>query len=411
MMRPRSKPLPEVLAPAGGPECLDAALLYGADAVYLADTSFGMRAAAQNFDRNGIKAAIEQVHRAGKKVYIACNILPRNADIDLLPDYLRYLDELAPDGLIVADLGVIALVQKWAPSIPLHVSTQMGVVNHHTARMLFEMGAKRVVLARELSLREIAEIRDKTPPELELETFVHGAMCMSVSGRCVLSNYLTGRDANHGACTQPCRWRYDVVEPHRPDKPMTVEETEDGTYIFNAHDLNMLPYIAAMVDAGISSFKIEGRAKAAYYTAVITNAYRAAVDGYRAANYAPDYVPEDWIIAEADKVSHRPYSTGFYFGMPHQNTASGGYIRSFAVAGVVEGYQNGRLLVEQRNRFFVGDTLDVLVPGQKPFYLPVEHLYDGEGREVSSAPHAAMKLQIPFSHPLPPGSFLRVVCD
>ena len=399
---------PEVLAPAGDRECLDAALLYGADAVYLADTSFGMRAAAENFDRDQLKSAIEQVHAVGKKVYITCNILPRNSDVLSLPEYLQYLDQLLPDGLIVADLGTMVLAKKYAPRIPLHISTQLGVVNYETARALYDMGAKRVVLARELSLEEIREIRAKTPKELELEAFVHGAVCMSVSGRCVLSNYLTGRDANHGACTQPCRWKYDVVEPHRTDKPMTVEQTEDGTYIFNAYDLNMLPHIAALADAGISSFKIEGRAKAAYYTAVITGAYRAAVDGYVSSGYPSDYLPEDWVVAEAEKVSHRPYGTGFYFGMPHQNTESGGYIRKYAVAGVVEGYENGYLLVEQRNRFFVGDTLDILVPGEKPFFFPCERLYNGEGEEIQSAPHAAMKLKIPFEHPLPKGSILRV---
>ncbi len=408
MMRQKAAPLPEILAPAGDRECLEMALLYGADAVYLADTSFGMRAAAKNFDRDGLKAAIERVHEAGKKVYIACNILPRNPDMAVLPEYLQYLDTLSPDGLIVADLGVITLAKKWAPHIPLHISTQLGVANFETARTLYDMGAKRVVLARELSLDEIREIRAKTPKELELETFVHGAMCMSVSGRCVLSNYLTGRDANHGACTQPCRWRYDVVEPHRVDKPLTVKETEDGTYIFNAYDLNMLSHIAALADAGISSFKIEGRAKAAYYTAVITGAYRAAVDGYGAAGCVPDYLPEEWVLAEAEKVSHRPYGTGFYFGTPHQNTASGGYVRSYAVAGVVEGYEDGCLLVEQRNRFFVGDTLDALIPGEKPFCFPVEKLYDGEGQTIDRAPHAAMKLKIPFSRPLPSGSVLRV---
>lgn len=406
-MRPKKPLLPEILAPAGDMERLQAALLYGADAVYLADTAFGMRSAAQNFDRESLKTAVELVHAKGKKVYVACNILPRNADIDTLPDYLHYLNRLLPDGLIVADLGIIAMAKRYAPDLPLHISTQMGVLNFETARALYDMGAKRVVLARELSLREIIEIREKSPSALELEAFVHGAMCLSVSGRCVLSNYLTGRDANHGACTQPCRWKYEVIEPHRPDKPMTVTETEDGTYIFNAQDLNMLPHVAALAQAGISSFKIEGRAKAAYYTAAVTNAYRAAIDGYAASGCAPTYTPAPWILAEAEKVSHRPYSTGFYFGMPHQDTVSGGYIRSYAIVGVVEGYRDGRLLIEQRNRFFVGDTLDVLVPGEEPFYCKVEKLYDVEGQEISVAPHAAMKCQIPFAHPLPPGSLLR----
>ncbi len=399
---------PEVLSPAGDMERLQAALLYGADAVYLAGTEYGMRAASMNFDNDAMQKAIATVHTARRRVYVTCNILPRNADIDALPAYLRFLNEVRPDALIVADLGVIALAKRYAPDIPLHVSTQLGVVNYETARVLYEMGAKRVVLARELSLPEIATIREKTPPALELEAFVHGAMCMSVSGRCVISNYMTGRDANHGECTQPCRWKYDIIEPNRPDKPMTVEQDSNGTYLFNAHDMNMIEHIAALSHAGISSFKIEGRAKAAYYTAITTAAYRAAVDGYVASGYSADYKPEKWIVDELDKVSHRPYGTGFYFGMPHQDTTVGGYIREYTVVGVVEDYQDGKLFIEQRNRFYVGDTLDVLEPGKKPFLMPVSVMYNGEGVPITVAPHAAMKLQIPFERPLQAGSLLRV---
>ncbi len=397
----------EVLSPAGDAERLHAALLYGADAVYLAGTQFGMRAASQNFESEALALAIQKVHDAGKQVYVTCNVLPRNDEFETLPAYLQFLNTVKPDALIVADLGMIALAKKYAPNIPLHISTQLGVVNYETARVLHEMGAKRVVLARELSLEEIRTIRKKTPSTLELEAFVHGAMCMSVSGRCVISNYMTGRDANHGECTQPCRWKYDIVEPNRPDKPMTVEQDENGTYLFNAHDMNMIEHIAALSDAGVTSFKIEGRAKAAYYTAITTAAYRAAVDGYIASGYASDYKPESWIVEELNKVSHRPYGTGFYFGMPHQDTSVGGYIRDYAVVGVVEGYENGRLLVEQRNRFFCGDTLDVLEPGEKPFLLQADILYNGEGEPIQSAPHAAMKLQIPFERPLKVGSLLR----
>ncbi len=397
----------EVLSPAGDAERLQAALLYGADAVYLAGTQFGMRAASQNFETEALAAAVKQVHDAGKQVYITCNVLPRNNEIQDLPAYLRFLNDIQPDALIVADLGMISMAKKYAPDIPLHISTQLGVVNFETARVLHEMGAKRVVLARELSLAEIRTIREKTPPTLELEAFVHGAMCMSVSGRCVISNYMTGRDANHGECTQPCRWKYDIIEPNRPDKPMTVEQDENGTYLFNAHDMNMVEHIAALSDAGIISFKIEGRAKAAYYTAITTAAYRAAVDGYIASGYAADYKPEPWIVEELNKVSHRPYGTGFYFGMPHQDISAGGYIRDYAVVGVVEGYTDGRLLVEQRNRFFAGDTLDVLEPGEKPFLLQANALYDREGEPIESAPHAAMKLQLPYERPLKVGSLLR----
>lgn len=397
----------EVLSPAGDAERLQAALLYGADAVYLAGTQFGMRAASQNFDEDALACAIQKVHEAGKSVYVTCNVLPRNHEFEVLPTYLRFLNDVKPDALIVADLGMISMAKTYAPDLPLHISTQLGVVNYETARVLHEMGAKRVVLARELSLEEIRTIREKTPSTLELEAFVHGAMCMSVSGRCVISNYMTGRDANHGECTQPCRWRYDIIEPNRADKPMTVEQDENGTYLFNAHDMNMVEHIAALSEAGITSFKIEGRAKAAYYTAITTAAYRAAVDGYIASGYSTDYKPEPWIVEELNKVSHRPYGTGFYFGMPHQDVSVGGYIRDYAVVGVVEGYTDGKLLVEQRNRFFVGDTLDVLEPREKPFLMNVDTLYDGDGALIESAPHAAMKLQIPFDRPLKIGSLLR----
>ncbi len=403
-MQPRKL---EVLSPAGDAERLQAALLYGADAVYLAGTQFGMRAASQNFETDALAAAVNQVHNAGKQVYVTCNVLPRNHEFETLPAYLGFLNDVKPDALIVADLGMIAMAKKYAPDIPLHISTQLGVVNFETARVLHEMGAKRVVLARELSLEEIRTIREKTPPALELEAFVHGAMCMSVSGRCVISNYMTGRDANHGECTQPCRWKYNIIEPNRPDKPMTVEQDENGTYLFNAHDMNMVEHIAALSDAGITSFKIEGRAKAAYYTAITTAAYRAAVDGYIASGYAADYKPESWIVEELHKVSHRPYGTGFYFGMPHQDISVGGYIRDYAVVGVVEGYKDGCLLVEQRNRFFVGDTLDVLEPGEKPFFMRVDTMYNANGECIESAPHAAMKLKIPFERPLKVGSLLR----
>lgn len=398
---------PEVLSPAGDMERLQAALLYGADAVYLAGTSFGMRAASSNFEPHELQQAIQMVHDAGKRVYITCNILPRNDDIAALPSYLQMLNALKPDALIVADLGTIALAKRYAPDIPLHISTQLGVVNYETARVLYEMGAKRVVLARELSMTEIQVIRENTPSDLELEAFVHGAICMSVSGRCVISNYLTGRDANHGECTQPCRWKYDVVETHRPDKPMTVIEDEDGAYLFNAHDMNMIEHIAELAHAGISSFKIEGRAKAAYYTAITTAAYRAAVDGFAAASYSLDYVPEQWIVDELNKVSHRPYGTGFYYGMPHQDTTTGGYIREYAVVGVVEEYRDGKLQIEQRNRFYVGDTVDILEPGCKPFLFEVPAMFDADGTEISVAPHAAMKLQIPFERPLRRGTLIR----
>lgn len=397
----------EVLAPAGDRERLEAALLFGADAVYLSGSQYGMRTACSNFSTEELRRAVETVHAQDKRVYITCNILPRNAELDALPAYLEQLDALRVDALIVADLGVMELATRYAPRCALHVSTQLGVVNYQTARVLREMGARRVVLARELSMEEIAEIRAKTPADLELEAFVHGAMCMSYSGRCLLSNYLTGRDGNHGDCAQPCRWKYQLLEPNRPGQPLTVEETEEGTYLFNANDLNMIEHIPELAAAGVSSLKIEGRAKAAYYTAVVTHAYRQAVDGYRASGCSPNYRPADWVKEEVEKVSHRPYGTGFYFGSPAQNTKAGGYIRQYEVVAVVTGWQDGRLILSQRNPFRTGDRLEIVSPGQPPVEWTVTHMWNEEGESVEAAPHPTMLLTVPFDHPLVPGTFFR----
>lgn len=403
----KSFPEIELLSPAGDKDRLDAALLYGADAVYLAGTAFGMRTACKNFDIDGLRTAVKQVHDAGKHVYVTCNTLPRNEELAHLPAFLEQVDDAGADALIVADIGIIPLVKRYAPRCQLHASTQLGVVNYATASMLYDMGVSRAVLARELSLDEVATLRANTPKELELEAFVHGAMCMAVSGRCMFSYYLAGRDGGRGDCSQPCRWGFEFIEPHRPDRVMTAEETEKGTYLFNANDLNMLSHIPALVRAGITSFKIEGRAKAPYYVAVITNAYRHAIDGYFASGCSSDYTPPAWVLEEANKVSHRPYSTGFYFGQPSQNNAFGGYIRSYEVAAVVVGYENGRLLLRQRNRFFEGDTLDALIPGQVPQLLKAFDLRDGEGNAIDSTPHPDMALSLKLEHPLPIGSLLR----
>ncbi len=399
--------LPELLCPAGDAERLNAALLFGADAVYLAGTRFGMRSAPANFTDEELQHAVALCHRQGRAVYVTCNILPRNEEIEALPAYLRYLDDLRVDALIVADLGTLNLARRYAPHCALHVSTQLGVVNYATAAMLHDMGASRVVLARELSLDEIADIRAKTPRTLELETFVHGAMCMSYSGRCLLSSYLTGRDGNHGDCAQPCRWKYELVEPNRPERPITVDEEGDGTYLFNANDLCMIDHLPALHRAGITSLKIEGRAKAAYYVAGVTNAYRQALDGYRDSGFSADYQPPAWLSHEPYTVSHRPYGTGFYFGTPSQNTKSGGYIRDYQAVAVVTGYENGHLLLSQRNRFFKGDSLEALIPHEPPLALSADILLDGDGQPVESAPHPTMALRIPFDRPLPIGSYLR----
>lgn len=397
---------PEILSPAGDPERLAAALLFGADAVYAAGKRFGMRSAPANFDEQQLQEASRLCRTQGKKLYITCNILPRNDEIDELPAYLEQLDMVA-DALIVADLGVMRLAQKYAPHCDLHVSTQLGVVNYETARMLWDMGASRVVLARELSLDEIAQIRAKTPPELELEAFVHGAMCMSYSGRCLLSSYLTGRDGNHGDCAQPCRWKYELIEPTRPDRPMTVQEDGQGTYLFNANDLCMIEHIPALCRAGISSFKLEGRAKAAYYVAGVTNAYRQAVDSYFNCGCDPMWKLPAWLAREPYTVSHRPYGTGFYFGDPSQNTVTGGYIREYQAAAVVTGYEDGYLIVSQRNRFCEGDELETLIPGEQPLTLHAIGLQDEDGEPITATPHPTMTVRIPFERPLPLGSYLR----
>ncbi len=402
---------PEVLAPAGDRERLEAALLYGADAVYLSGTRFGMRRAPANFTEDELRGAVEACHRAGRRVYVTCNILPRNNEMDELPAYLELLDDIGADAVIAADPGVMALAKRYAPHCELHVSTQLGVVNYVTAQTLYDLGASRVVLARELSLDEIAEIRAKTSSKLELEAFVHGAMCMAYSGRCLLSTYLTGRDGNHGDCAQSCRWGYYLVEPTRPNQPITVVEEQGETHLLNAYDMCMLEHIPALCRAGVGSFKIEGRAKAAFYVAGITNAYRQAVDGYVASGCDDAYRVPDWLRAEPTKVSHRPYGTGFYFGMPEQNTATNSYIRNYQATAVVTGYENGRLLLSQRNRFFKGDTLEVLLPSEPPMPLTVTELYDGEGEAIDSAPHPTMALQIPYDRPLPLGCYLRRKAD
>ncbi len=399
--------IPEVLSPAGDMERLEAALTFGADAVYLSGEKFGMRAASANFTREQLAQAVARTHACGKKLYITCNVLPRNKDLIELPDYFTYLDKIGVDALIISDFGVMDLAKRYAPRCALHISTQFGVVNHATATFLYNLGASRVVLARELSMEEIREIRANTPPELELEAFVHGAICMSYSGRCVISNYLTGRDANHGECAQPCRWKYSVVEETRPDEPMTLLEDDSGSYLFNANDMNMIEHIADLARSGVVSLKIEGRAKSAYYTAITANAYRRAVDGYVASGCAADYVPERWIVDELNKISHRPYGTGFYYGSPSQYLHAGGYIRSYEVAAVVEDWQDGWLKLAQRNRFFVGDTLDVLEPYGKPFGFTVEYMENDERESITSAPHPTMTVWMPYDRPLKKGTLFR----
>lgn len=397
--------IPEVLAPAGDFERLKAAVTYGADAVYLAGKQFGMRASQTNFDEESLVRAVEYCHAHGVRVYLTVNILPRNEEIDALPPYLCQAAEAGVDAMIVSDLGTLSLVKRVIPQMEIHISTQTGIVNYETANVLYEMGAKRVVLARELSLREIAEIRRRTPPELEIEAFVHGAMCMSFSGRCVISNYLTGRDANRGECAQPCRWGYHLMEEKRPGLYFPVFEDEKGSYILNAKDLCMIEYIDALAEAGITSFKIEGRAKSSYYVSVVTNAYRIAVDDYL--RDPAHFSLRPWLLEEVTKVSHRQYSTGFYFGTPEQYYQNGGYIREYDIVALVSGYEDGRLLLTQKNKFCAGDTVEVLEPGKEPVSFVVSDMKNAEGEPIDAACHPEMMLSVSFDRPLAVASVVR----
>ena len=366
----------ELLSPCGDFERLKLALKFGADAVYLAGEMFGMRTNPSNFSADELKKAVELAHSLGKKVYLTCNTLPRNDEIEKLPEFLKYAQDIGIDAFIIADIGVMALAKKYAPNVDIHMSTQVGIVNYQTANTLYEMGASRIVTARELSLDEIKTIRDKTPSDLEIEVFVHGAMCMSFSGRCILSDYMTHRDANRGDCAQPCRWKYHLVEETRPGQYFPINEEKNGTYIFNSRDLCMIEHIPELVDAGVDSFKIEGRAKSEYYTAIVTYAYRNAIDEYLK-NPTDDFKPSQWILDEMEKMSHREYTTGFNFG-PIENgqvTDTGGYIRNWDVCALFRDYSNGRLIVSQRNRFFEGDELEVVEPGKKPYKLVVVVLF------------------------------------
>lgn len=398
----------ELLSPSGDIERLKCAVLYGADAVYLAGTMFGMRAGANNFTHEQLIRGVKIAHDNGVKVYMTCNTIPRSSEINQLPEFLELAQSAGVDAFIIADIGVMRMAQKYASNVHVHISTQAGVANYATANEFYNMGATRVVLARELCFDEIAELRAKTPKNLEIEAFVHGSMCVSFSGRCLLSGYLTGRDANRGDCAQPCRWKYYLTEEHREGQKFEIFE-DKGTHILNSRDMCMIEYIPKLIECGISSFKIEGRAKSSYYTATVTNAYRQAIDGYYA-NPSSDYRPSQMILDELNKVSHREYSTGFYLGNePGQVYDNGGYVREFKVAGVVEDCRDGFVVLSQRNKFSVGDQIDIMPPRMQPFVMDVSEMYDKDGNTIESAPHATMTVKIPYvGKPIPKGSFVRI---
>ena len=398
---------PEILAPAGDMERLYMAVDYGADAVYLAGTSFGMRSFAGNFSPEELPQAVAYCHAHGVKVHVTVNTMPRNAEAARLPDYLRRLDAVGVDALILADLGAFMQAGRYAPHCQRHVSTQCSIANYEAARAWYDLGAQRVVLARELSLAEIREIRAKTPPELELETFAHGAMCVSYSGRCLLSNYMTGRDSNRGACAQPCRYQYALMEEKRPGEYFPIEEDEKGTYILNSRDMCMIDHLDDVMDAGIDCIKLEGRAKSAYYAALVTAAYRHVLD-----DVAADRPVDQRWRDEVEKISHRHYSTGFYYGAPGQYTENSRYIREYQVCAIVldcdaAGYATCSL----RNKFTAGDTLELVGPDLAAFSFQAPEMTDAAGAPLLQPRHPQMVFQIQLPRPVPPRSMLRRQVD
>lgn len=392
---------PEILSPAGNLEKLTFAANYGADAVYFAGQMFGMRAAAGNFDIDEMKKGVSLLHSLGKKAYLTLNTMPRSHEMPLLEGYLDKLPDVGLDAVIVADMGVFEAVKRKLPKVDIHISTQGANMNYASCRMWHEMGAKRVVLARELSLDDIATIRAKTPSDLELEAFVHGAMCVSVSGRCMLSEYYLNRDANRGMCAQPCRWIYNFSEEKRPDDVLTAELHPEGTYIFGSKDMNLVSHIPALVEAGIDSLKIEGRMKSAYYTAVVTNAYRIALDTYFGEDFGVSTLD---LERELDSVSHREYCTGYYFTHPQKESnlaSSSGYIKEKAFLATVEEYdeERGLALCRQRNKMLFDSTAEIISPGKTGVCFKAVDMTDEKGTPIESTPHAGMLfyLKMPFA--------------
>ena len=397
----------ELLSPAGDMERLRMSVLYGADAVYLAGTDFGMRSFAGNFTPEELPKAVEFAHSHGVAVNVTVNTMPRNNEVASLPAYLEQLQDAGVDALILADLGAFTLAGKYAPKCARHISTQQSIANYECAQAWFDLGAKRMVLARELSLEEIRTIRQKVSPELEIETFGHGAMCVSYSGRCLLSNYMTGRDSNRGACAQPCRYQYALVEEKRPGEYFPVFEDEKGTYILNSRDMCMIDHIGDLMDAGVDCIKLEGRAKSAYYAAIITGAYRHVIDDV-AAGKPIDPVWRD----EVEHVSHRIYSTGFYYGFPGQYTENSRYIREWQICAIVESCdEKGLAVCSLRNKFQKGDALELVGPDFRPLPFTADAMADMDGNtlEEPRTPQMQFTMQLPCQ--VPPMSIIRRSVD
>lgn len=401
---------PELLAPGGSLEKLKTAIEYGADAVYIGGEAYSLRTAAENFSIDDMKEGIRFAHERGKKVYLTANILPHNEDINAFEEYIKEIRPLGFDAVLIADLGMFDIMRTIAPEIPIHVSTQANNVNYRSACMWHKLGAKRVVLAREMSFEEIAEIRNKIPEDLELEAFVHGAMCISYSGRCLLSNYMTNRDANQGACSHPCRWNYKLVEEKRPGQYMDVFENERGTFIFNSKDLCMIEHIPELVKSGITSFKLEGRVKTSYYVATVVGAYRREIDRYFADPQGYKFNREEY--DELCKVSHRPYTTGFYYHKPDENSQvyeTSSYIRDYDLIALVKSYDPNTktALITQRNRFFKGDEVEIIQPMQPYFRQSIDIMKNEDGEDIEVAPHAEMLVTINADKPVCPGAMIR----
>lgn len=401
---------PELLAPGGSLEKLKTAIEYGADAVYIGGEAFSLRAAAENFSIEEIAEGIQFAHDRGKKVYLTANIIPHNSDID---EFERFIKEMSPmgfDAVLIADPGLFEMTRELAPELPIHISTQANNVNYRSARFWHKLGAKRIVLAREMSFKEIAEIRANIPDELELEAFVHGAMCISYSGRCLLSNYLTNRDANMGCCSHPCRWKYSLVEEKRPGQYMNVFENDRGTFIFNSKDLCMIEHIPELVQSGISSLKLEGRVKTSYYVATVVGAYRREIDRYFADPENYKFNPEE--LDELCKVSHRPYTTGFYYHKPDSETqvyTSSSYIREYDLVGLVLDYdeKTQTATITQRNRFFKGDEVEIMGPMRPYFRQTIGEMRNEENESIEVANHPEMIVRFRVDKPVKPGDMIR----
>lgn len=390
----------ELLIPAGSLDVLKTAVIYGADAVYIGGEAFGLRAKAKNFTKEDMKEGIAFAHERGVKVYVTANILAHNEDLPGVEEYFEEMKEVRPDALIISDPGVFAIARKILPDMELHVSTQANNTNYGTFLFWYNQGAKRVVTARELSLKEIKEIRDRIPKDMEIESFIHGAMCISYSGRCLLSNYFVGRDANQGACTHPCRWKYSVVEETRPGEYMPVYENERGTYIFNSKDLCMIEHIPEMIEAGIDSFKIEGRMKTALYVATVARTYRKAIDDYLESpeKYRANM---EWYKAEIGKCTYREFTTGFYFHKPDATTQiydSNTYVKNYTYIGTVETvFEDGSFQMEQKNKFTVGETIENMKPDGRNLAVTVEEIRNEEGEQMENAPHPKQILRVRLS--------------